>query len=84
MPFELRDQAGIRSLLHEIECAGDDDLYELLDAGWSAIRGTKFLAISIEGQLLLGLYGCHSDFYIDHWSELYDSLGYDWHAVSRE
>ena len=37
-------------------------------------------AVDCDGELVLGINGAGYDFYSDHWSKLYDALGYHWHT----
>lgn len=48
--------------------------------GWAMVADTGILAIECDGELILGIDGAGYDFYTDHWTKLYDALGYSWHT----
>lgn len=78
VPKEIADERNIEILLKTID-ADDEELVCFRDAGWQAVAETGIYAIEFDEELLLGIHGAGYDFYAQHWSRLYDALGYRWY-----
>jgi len=78
LPKESADVRNIEHLMQELP-ADDEEAICFRDAGWQAVAETGIYAIQFDGELLLGIHGAGYDFYSEHWSKLYDALGYLWH-----
>ncbi|QDT91506.1 hypothetical protein [Gimesia algae] len=79
--FVPKDSADIRNIEKLTKSIEDDDEESISfrDAGWQAVAATGIYAIEFDEELLLGIHGAGYNFYVQHWSKLYDALDYRWH-----
>ncbi len=78
IPKESMDIRNIKKLMQPIK-ADIDELKSMRNAGWQEVADTGIYAITFDDELLLGIHGTGYDFYSQHWSKLYDTLGYCWY-----
>ena len=78
VPNESADVSNIEKLLVEIQ-PNDEEDEAFASAGWMEVSDTGIYAIEFDDELLLGIHGAGYDFFTEHWSRLYDALGYRWH-----
>jgi hypothetical protein len=69
------DKRRIKALLKPVEDE-EDELY-----GSQEVGDTGISAFEIDGELVLGINGAGYDFYEQHWTPLYNALGYEWHET---
>jgi hypothetical protein len=69
------DKRRIKALLKPVEDE-EDELY-----GSQEVGDTGISAFEIDGELVLGINGAGYDFYEQHWTPLYNALGYEWHEA---
>jgi len=82
VPKEGADVRNIEKLMKPIE-SDNEDHESLRDAGWQEVAETGIYAVWFDDELLLGIHGAGYDFYSQHWSKLYDSLGYRWYEPTQ-
>lgn len=80
--FLPRFDADVRAITRLAICPDVvDDLEQdaLIVAGWMQIPNCGVWTAEFDDHLLLGIDGAGYDFFAQHWSKLYDALGYHWH-----
>lgn len=50
---------------------------------WQEVGDTGVYATEVDDQLILGINGAGYSFHAEHWSKLYEALGYRWHEGFR-
>jgi len=75
VPKDPCDARNLEKLLRPIE----DDIDELYGFPWQEVGDTGIYAAEVDDELVLGIHGAGYSFHAEHWSKLYDALGYHWH-----
>lgn len=85
IPKDSADTRMITALLEPLKCTCNDkencecDNGNFNNSGWQAVGKTGIMGREFDGELLLGINGAGYSFNAEHWSKLYDALGYHWH-----
>ena len=73
----VNDHVDIRRIEKLLKSVNDED--DEMN-GYQEIGDTGIYAFNIADKLVLGINGAGYDFFEDHWTPLYETLGYKWHA----